>query len=164
MMNCDVSDTSLRKRWTVTGKWISQYAKRKPKEPRSTEESILLSIPQDWAAPLTVIFVSFTCFTVCWFLIAKRPTSERLLIKHRLRHARSDPDRFYDPRSGQSHRIFKSELATRALSSVHAIICCAGASRALHLDKVMLIFNQTLVSIKVIHLYSNRSIRDAGSF
>jgi hypothetical protein len=115
--------------------WFKRYAKQKQKT-KEPEENLLAGIPPDWAGPLTVIGISFAIFFICWFLIAKRPTSERILNKYRLRHAVADPDRFYDPLSGQSHRIFKSELATRTLSTVHAIICCFGAARTLYLDKV----------------------------
>jgi hypothetical protein len=109
---------------------------------------LLPRIPPDWDGPLAVILlvgISFAVFFICWFLFAKRPTSKRIMNQYGQRHAAADPDRFYDPICGQSHRIFKSELATpsatRTLSTVRALICCFGAARTLCLHMVRKLYN-----------------------
>mmetsp|Transcript_38693 Transcript_38693/g.60333 ORF Transcript_38693/g.60333 Transcript_38693/m.60333 type:complete len:310 (-) Transcript_38693:1726-2655(-) len=80
---------------------------------------------------LQVMMASFTVFCLIWFGIAKRPTSNRIREKYNLKNAVGDPSNQYDPISGQSHRFFKAELATRVLSTLHAVIVCYGAVHSL---------------------------------
>ena len=90
------------------------------------EDALLESVPPSWAGPLMVMNASFFTFACLWFVIAKRPTSRRIMHKYKLQTALEDCYTQFDPKSGSSHRFFKAELATRVASSVHARHDCVG--------------------------------------
>ena len=103
--------------------------------PQKFEERLLSSVPPEWAGPLLVIIASFAMFCALWMLIAKRPTSRRILKKFKLQPATEDCYSQFCPKTGSSHRFFKAELATRVVSTVHACICCNGALRCLWMER-----------------------------
>eukprot|EP00802_Teleaulax_amphioxeia_P011319 Tamp_11351.p1 GENE.Tamp_11351~~Tamp_11351.p1 ORF type:complete len:429 (+),score=51.08 Tamp_11351:174-1460(+) len=105
-------------------KWFWPWGQAKVKK---FEDELLAAVPPSWAGPLMVMHVSFFAFACLWFVIAKRPTSRRILHKYKLQTALEDRYSQFDPKSGSSHRFFKAELATRVASSVHASVCCYGA-------------------------------------
>ena len=98
-------------------KWFWPWGKATVKK---FENELLAAVPPSWAGPLMVMHVSFFTFACLWFVVAKRPTSRRILHKYKLQTALEDRYSQYDPKSGSSHRFFKAELATHVASSVHA--------------------------------------------
>ncbi|KAJ1488598.1 TLC domain-containing protein [Baffinella frigidus] len=108
-----------------------------PLPPPKLEDALISGVPLEWAGPLLVMAVAFVGFLLVWMLSAKRPTSERLVRKYNLKVAQGDPNNKFDPVSGHTVRFFKAELATRIVSTLHALIACAGAARCLHMSPAL---------------------------
>ena len=116
---------------------LRSQRKAPPAPKPSVEEYLLSSVPAEWAGPLMVMLVSFMVFAGMWLALAKRPTSQRIAKEKKLHRAVDDPYSFYDPSSGQSHRFFKAELATRIVSTIHAALVCYGAAMGLYTHRNM---------------------------
>ena len=90
-------------------------------QPSSIEGQLLRAIPPEYAGRLAVILISFASFVLLWLLFAKRPTSSRSKAEAVAEHV--------------SVKTAKTELATRIVSTVHAVVVAQGAIRAVLYDE-----------------------------
>ncbi len=86
----------------------------------SIEGRFLAAIPPEYAGRLAVVLLSFASFVLIWLMFAKRPTSSRSQAEALAEHV--------------SVKTAKTELATRIVSTVHAVVVAQGAVRAVLFD------------------------------
>eukprot|EP00041_Stephanoeca_diplocostata_P028063 m.784374 g.784374 ORF g.784374 m.784374 type:complete len:293 (+) comp23298_c3_seq5:140-1018(+) len=77
----------------------------------------------EYAAKLGTTLSSFVLMVLCWLLLSRRPTSHRLQ-----QHVSQLDSKAKDAASKPSISVEKSELATRVISHVHAIVVSYGAA------------------------------------